>query len=137
MTLFKKASKLKLRFTTSKGLRPAEDLWDFTLEELNTIAKSYNAEIKAAEEEDFLNDAPAVDEVIKLKFEIVKEILTDKKAEKAAKKAEKAKAERKAKLTEEIAKREANLEDKTVDELEEELAALDAPEEATEVSTEE
>lgn len=84
--MFEKASRLKLRFETNRGILSAEDLWDLTLQHLNKIAKDYHRELKEAEETDFLNDrTTAKDKVTQLKFEIVKYILDTKKGEKEAK----------------------------------------------------
>jgi hypothetical protein len=79
--MFEKASKLKLRFQTSKGILTVEDLWDLTLPQLNKIAKDLNSEIKKDSEEDFLNDRSEVDTILQLRFSIVRHIMEVKKVE--------------------------------------------------------
>ena len=40
--MFEKASRLKLRFKTQNGIIAVDDLWDLTLDSLNTLAKALN-----------------------------------------------------------------------------------------------
>jgi len=80
--MFAKATRIKLRVFTSKGWLAVEDLWDLSLQNLNTIAKNLKRELKnQAEVEDYLADAPEEDALTKLKFDIVLRILETKKAE--------------------------------------------------------
>lgn len=92
--LFEYASRNKLRFNTSKGVLSTEDLWDLSLESLNIMAKSLNKQMKANEEEDFINSSRRTKSEVELeyKFELVKYIIKVKLEEKD--KREKAAAKR-------------------------------------------
>lgn len=103
--MFEKASRLKIRFSTSKGFVSTEDLWDLSLQSLNTVAKDINKKLKLAEEEDFLNEAKKADTELKLSFDIVLHILNIKKTEKEAKELASVKAEKKEKLLSILAKK--------------------------------
>ncbi|WAI96162.1 hypothetical protein [Vibrio phage vB_VhaP_PG11] len=86
--IYKKASKQKLRFQTNKGTISVEALWDLPLTHLDAIAMELNKALEEKATGSFLNPAK-VDEVLKLKFELVKDVLqtrVDNKlvAEKAA-----------------------------------------------------
>lgn len=73
--MFEKASKLKLRFTTSKGLITVEDLWDFRLTGLDSIAKDLYRKLKESDVESFVVKTSKKDELIQLRFDIVKHII--------------------------------------------------------------
>ena len=77
---FEKASRLKLRFTTSKGDITVEDLWDLKLTsrngfDLDTVAKSLNTAVKESGEESFVLKRNTKNAILDLKFEIVKHII--------------------------------------------------------------
>lgn len=97
--LFEQASRLKLRFDTTKGLLTTEDLWDLPLKavrkeaNLDDLAKALYKEVKEAEEPSFVEDKSPASEKLDLMFELVKYIINVKKAEEAARKQEAAKAE--------------------------------------------
>ena len=100
--MFKQASKMKLRFATSKGNLSVEDLWDLSLDKL---AVSYDEELAKSPRKSFItNDTPR-DTELEMKFNIVKEIITDKLQEKFDK--ETAKAAEKARLMELLAKKQS------------------------------
>lgn len=82
--MFEQAVRMKLRFATTKGMLSVEDLWDLTITALNAIAVSLNKELKAVNEESFLDEGNKVDEVTRLKFNISLHILKTKQAEKKA-----------------------------------------------------
>lgn len=86
VNLFEKASRLKLRFKTTAGLVNTEDLWDESLQTLDSIAKSLNKEIKEATEESFIKTRTKSTTVLELGFEIVKYVIEVKLAEAEAKK---------------------------------------------------
>ena len=125
MTLFEKATRKKLRFSTSVGKITVEDLWDLSLERLDKIAQELHALVRNGETVSFI-DAPNTSASFKkdkLKFDVVKRIievrLEDKQeAEKVA--AEKAKRKRIMHLIDK--KKEKALEEKSLEELEALLA---------------
>lgn len=95
MDIFEKASRLKLRFTTTKGLLSTEDLWDLSLTSLDTIAKAVNKRLKEENEESFITTRSKSNSELELSLDILKHVITVKLEEK-----EKAtlKAERRAEL---------------------------------------
>jgi len=95
MDIFEKASRLKLRFTTTKGLLSVEDLWDLSLTSLDTIAKAVNKRLKEENEESFITTRSKSNSELELSLDILKHVITVKLEEK-----EKAtlKAERRAEL---------------------------------------
>ena len=78
--LFEKASKLKLRFASDKGLLSVEDLWDLPLTaatnaSLDGVAKSISTRLKEYESESFVISTPNSNSVLQLKMDIVKYII--------------------------------------------------------------
>lgn len=123
--MFEKASRLKIRYSTVKGQLSVEDLWDLKLEDLNLIAKTLSRTLKESEDEDFIKTKSKSNELLELKFEVIKHVITTKLAEKEAKAKALEKAEKKAKLEELISKKEMTaLESKTIEELKAELDSL-------------
>lgn len=102
-----------------------EDLWDLSLPVLDKLAVSYDEELAKSPRKSFItNDAPSNTE-LELKFNIVKEIITDKLKEKADREAAKNKAVEKARLTELLAKKQSEkLESLSEDEIKRRLAEL-------------
>lgn len=123
--MYKQALKMKLRFATSKGNLSVEDLWDLNLVALDKLAVSYDEELAKSPRKSFItNDAPSNTE-LELKFNIVKDIITDKLKEKADKEAAKNKATEKAKLLDILARKQnEKLENLSEDELKRRLAEL-------------
>lgn len=126
MEIFKKASKKKLRFNTSRGILSVEQLWDLSKEEIRQLvikaredAKKSSGEVNDSELS-FL-DAPAKAKATddELRFEILKDIyLTKKAAEEKAQKRAEAKENNK-KILELIArKQDEALEKKSIKDLE-------------------
>lgn len=130
MNYFEKASRMKLRFDTTKGQLAAEDLWDLPLTSmrsanLNDIAKSINRELKASGEEDFVLPATTADEKLAIKLELVKHVIAVRIAENEDAKLASDKREKKAKLLELIArKQDQALEGQSLEELQGMVAAL-------------
>jgi hypothetical protein len=123
--MFEKAAKMKLRFPSSRGNLTVEDLWDFTLKDLNSIAKGLNKKIKSMDEEDFLEDISKEDGVIKLKFDIVLHVLNTKKEENKIKRDITVKKEKKEKILSIIEKKQdASLENMSEEELKKALEEL-------------
>lgn len=96
MENFEKATKVKLRFSTTRGQLSVEDLWDLNLESLDGIAKSVNKKLKEESEESFISTKTKSNTELELKLDILKHVISVKLAEKEAK-AER--AERNAKLS--------------------------------------
>lgn len=123
--MFEKATRLKLRFDTPKGLLSVEDLWDLPLTStvgkanLDDVAKALSRKLKAADEESFVapstNSAATADQ---LKFDIVKHIIGVRLRENEAKAAKAANKEELARLQEIIAsKQDEALKGLTLEEL--------------------
>jgi hypothetical protein len=85
MSNFEKASRLKLRFSTNKGELSVEDLWDLSLESLDTIAKAVNKKLKDESEESFIGKKSSNNTLLELKMDILKEVIEVKLKEKEAK----------------------------------------------------
>ena len=82
--LFQKASRLKLRFQTTKGSLSSEDLWDLSKGQLTMLIKSLKEKIKVEDVEDlaFLEEgSKQVNEVDQLRFDIAKTIYIVKRDE--------------------------------------------------------
>lgn len=92
--LFIRASRSKWRFPSNSGLLTVEQLWDLPLTNktglnLDTVAKTINAELKAAAEESFVSTKPnPMADNLADRLELVKFIIAVKIAD------EKARAER-------------------------------------------
>lgn len=123
--MFEKAARLKLRFPSAKGSIGVEDLWDLSRENLNTVFKTLNREVKVVGEESLDDTKTSDDDVLNLKIQIVRHIDSVKKKEAADKLNEKTKSEEKRKLLNLLAnKREAALENLSEEEILKRLEAL-------------
>ena len=129
--MFEKASRLKLRFDTPKGLLCTEDLWDLPLTStrnganLNDIAKALNRELKASGEEDFVHPTEVVNTVQQLKFDVVKHIIATRLGENEQAKAAADKKAKKERLLEIIArKQDEQLQGAPLEELQKMVADL-------------
>ena len=123
--LFEKASRLKLRFSSTKGLLTVEDLWDRTLQDLNTLAKSLNNALASTREEDFLEEESKEDVKIRLSFDVVLHILKTKKDESEKRKKDLDKKAEKEKILNVLAKKqEASLENMSEEALKKKLSNL-------------
>jgi hypothetical protein len=127
MESFEKASRVKLRFTTSKGALSTEDLWDFSLTSLDTVAKAVNKELKNEAEESFISARTTSNTLMELRLEILKHIIAVKLAEKEA---TVLRTEKQAKIAQlkELAMHKANeqLSQKSLDEIQKMIAELEA-----------
>lgn len=81
MNIFERASRAKLRFSTSAGVLSIDDLWDMTLPGLNIVAKAVNASLKADQEEDFISDAAPEDTMSMLRMDLLKHVISEKKTQ--------------------------------------------------------
>lgn len=83
--IFEQASKLKLRFATSKGMQTVEDLWGLSLESLDTIAVAVDKQLDTAGKKSFIGKKDTTNKTLELQLEILKHIIEVKLEEKAAK----------------------------------------------------
>lgn len=119
MDIYKRASKQKLKISTTKGELLVEQLWDLTLEELDSLATDMDEQLERVKSKTYLKASSKEDTVLKLRRDIVVDIIESKvkEGEIALKAAEtKAKNQR---IIELIAKKQdEQLEGKTLEELE-------------------
>ena len=126
---FEKASRLKLRFDTTKGALSVEDLWDLPLRgngiSLNSVAKFLNQKIKTESEDDFVSPITKANTDLELQFALAKHVIAVRLAEASAAAEIRERREKKQKLLEIISrKQDAALEQAPVEDLEKMLAEL-------------
>lgn len=122
--LFVLATKNNYQFPF-RGMINVIDLWELSVQDLDSVFKTLNREVKKSEEESLLSSKSKEDEVIANKIEIVKYIVSVKLAEKEAKENERKHKETRQRLLEIKAKRqEAALENMSDEELDKMLAQL-------------
>lgn len=115
--MFETAVRTKMRFPF-RGLVSVEDLWDLSVENLDSIFKTLNSQVKKAKEESLLNTKSKEDKALDLQIEIVKYIFNVKVEEENARLRTKELKEKKQKLLSILAaKQEEDLHNKSVDEL--------------------
>lgn len=89
MNIFEKASKLKLRFQSTRGELSVENLWDLPLTSaravsLNSIARDIYLEIQKEDNLDFVGETQSkTNSTLNLQMDIVKHIIEIKKQERA------------------------------------------------------
>jgi len=109
--MFQQASRLKLRFNTTKGLITAEDLWDLPLTSatgranLDEIAKDLH-KLQGEQSISFVHKVQPVNSLDKLRFDIVLEVIKVRVAEQDAARAAADKKAQKQKLMEIISRKE-------------------------------
>lgn len=125
MSNFEKASKVKLRFSTSRGQLSTEDLWDLSLESLDQIAVAIDKALETAGKKSFIGKRDTTNTTLELQLEILKHIIEVKLAEKDAKAK---RVERNAQLTQlkELAASKSNeaLQGKSLEEINKMIAEL-------------
>jgi len=84
--MYKEATRLKLRFTTERGILSLEQLWDLSLSTLDDLAVLLEKAYKESGKKSFLVKKSKKDKELKLKFDIVLDILTTKVEESEASK---------------------------------------------------
>lgn len=115
--MFELASRNKVRFPY-KGQISVEDLWDLSVEALDSIYKTLNVKVKQSNEESLLAKPTKQDAETTMQIEIVKRIVAVKQEETAARLKAKEQKEKKQKLMEILAnKQDAELQNKTAAEL--------------------
>ena len=123
--MFVTATRNKFRFPF-RGQISVEDLWDLSVENLDSVYMTLNSQVKKAKEESLLNTKSREDEIIEMQIEIVKYIVSVKQDEAAKKVAAKEKKARKQRILEVLAaKEDADLQNKSPEELQAMLSELD------------
>ena len=123
--IFEYAVRNKIRFPF-KGMISVEDLWDLSLQNLDSIYKTLNKQVKQSEEESLLNIKTSVDTELEVQIAIVKHIVSVKLAEKAtAEKAAEKKAQKQKIMSIIAAKQDEALQNSSIDDLQKMLESLD------------
>lgn len=127
--MFKSATKLKLRFTSSKGVLTTEQLWDLNLTDLASMIKTIKKQLKGSEGDDelsFLDATRTTDTENQLRFDILRDVYLTKKADNDAARTAADRKTQKAKIAELIAeKEEGALKDKSLADLKKMYEELD------------
>lgn len=76
--MYKEALQKKLRFKTNKGMITTEDLFDLSLQNLNTLAIMLDKKISEAPKKSFIEELPAKENDDELRFSIVKDVINIK-----------------------------------------------------------
>ncbi len=95
--MFIVATRTKMRFPF-RGMVSVEDLWGLNVENLDSVFKELNSQVKKANEESLLCTKSSEDEILDMQIEIVKYIVNIKLEEAEAKKQEKQKREESQKI---------------------------------------
>lgn len=123
--MFELATRTKMRFPF-KGMISVEDLWDLSVQSLDSIYKTLNSQLKQAQEESLLLVKKAEDKELELKVELIKYIVQVKLDEAQVRAQAKEKKEMKQKLMEiRASKQNEELLNKTTEELDAMIAELD------------
>ena len=124
MNLFEMATRKKFRFPY-KGSISVEDLWDLSVNNLDTVFKALNAEPKRAKEESLLATKSAEDVELDEKIAIIKYIVSVKQEEANQREQAAAVREKKRKLEAIIAnKQDAALQNMSIEDLQAMLNGL-------------
>lgn len=76
--MYKEALQKKLRFKTNKGMISTEDLFDLSLQNLNTLAIMLDKKVSEAPKKSFIEELPAEENDDELRFNIVKDVINTK-----------------------------------------------------------
>lgn len=76
--MYKEALQKKLRFKTNKGMISTEDLFDLSLQNLDTLARMLDKKISEAPKKSFIEELPAEENDDELRFSIVKDVINIK-----------------------------------------------------------
>lgn len=119
--MYKKASQLKLRFSTTVGLLSVEQLWDLNLTQLSNAVKAVKKVLNKTDDTElsFLDDTQVIDVENQLRFDILKDVYLTKKKENEDRRTALEAKQQKQKILEIIAKKkDESLETKSIEELE-------------------
>ena len=123
--LFEVASRRKLRFDSKHGKITVEELWDLSLESIDSIAVALNNKIKTTETISFVSDVSSANTEDKLKFDIVIHIINTRKAESEVRRERAINAERARTIREELSRRKEDaIKTKSDEDLQKELDEL-------------
>jgi len=133
MDIFEKTSRMKYRFPSPKGDLTIEHLWDLPLQarggcDLDTVARTVNAELKSVTEESFVETRPNPKKgELEDKLTLVKHVIATKIAENKARVEAAGRQEKIRKLEDALAKKgDAALDAMSSEQIAAELAALRA-----------
>lgn len=119
--MFEFAVRNKIRFPY-KGQISVEDLWDLSVEALDTVFKTLNSKVKASQEESLLQTRTKEDEELSIQIDIVKYIVSVKLAEADAAEKARTNKEQKQKILSILAdKQDDALKNKSIEELQQML----------------
>ena len=123
---FEFATKHKMRFPF-KGMISVEDLWDLSIENLDSVYKTLNRQKKQADEDSLLETKTTADIELDTKIDIVKHIFDAKLEEINARQAAKDRKAQKQKIMAILAnKEEQELQNKSIDELRKMIDDIDS-----------
>lgn len=124
-TLFVQAARKRLRFQSNKGQVSVEDLWDLSLESLDSIAVAVNDVLEKEGKKSFIAKRTTSSTENTLKLDILKFVIETKQAENEARKTRAETATKVAQLEEVLLKKqEEKLGGLTEEELLKQIAAL-------------
>lgn len=124
--MFEIAARTKMRFPF-RGMISVEDLWDLSVENLDSIFKSLNSQIKQSQEASLLNKKTQEDQILDTQIKIVKYVVGVKLEEENLRLKAKEQKEKKQKILSILsAKQEEDLQNKSTDELKAMLEELDS-----------
>jgi hypothetical protein len=125
MNMFEVAVRNKYRFPF-RGMVSVEDLWYLGVEDLDSVFKALNSQLKQVKEESLLDTRTKQDEELLTKIEIVKHIVGVKLAEKEKRVKAKEQREKRQRIMEIMsAKQDSALQEKSLDELSKMLDELE------------
>jgi len=121
MSIFKKASKVKLRFSSVKGQVSTEDLWDLPMSKLRDMANTINRSLKTSD--DLFAVLSPGEETVKLRLSIVVAVIEARATDSANAVEEAERGSKRKMLKEMIAKKTIEAHGaQSIEELEAELA---------------
>jgi len=128
--VFARAAKGKLRFATTGGQLSSEDLFDLSLQDLDSIGIALKKELEKGSGESLLEDPDIrrtrAQKENQLRFDVIKEVIDIRQTEEKARKSRAEKAARRKFLTDLRDKRELDeLESLSKEDIDAQLAALD------------
>lgn len=122
--VFEMASRLKFRFPF-RGMISVEDLWDLSMEQLDTVYKTLNKDVQQSQEESLMSEPRIGNAELNAKIEIVKYIFQVKQAEADERKRAAANSMKRNRILEILAKKQDSaLENMSEEELQAALAEL-------------